>query len=79
MPNYDVYAFCNICGGTHPSGIGFTWEDGPDQKTKVADAFDGIELPPGIVTIKNNYFKCKETGEMYLQEDNDQLFLVPIK
>ena len=68
MPNYDIYAFCNICGGTHPSGIGFTWEDGPDQKTKVADAFDGIELPPGIVT-----------GEMYLQEDNDQLFLVPIQ
>ena len=78
MPEYAVYVFCNECGDVHPMGIQIALKDGPKDKQSVGDTYSGRDLPTNIVNMINNYTLCPKTNELFLQKNNDQVFLVPV-
>ncbi len=79
MANYQVYAFCTNCNDIHYTGVDIELEDGPAQKQSVSDLFEGKELPSEVADLANNRFICPTTQEMRLQEDNDQVFVIPFE
>lgn len=78
MGNYDVYVFCTECLDIHRMSTGMTLEDGPVEKQSVASAYAGKQPPPDIATLLKNQFQCPETGKTFVQEDINQIFLVPV-
>jgi hypothetical protein len=76
MPMYMVHVFCNHCSQPHPSGIAVNLAEDISKTQSVGDIYDGRELPGQIVTMTSNYFTCPNTGKMYQQKDNKQVFLV---
>ncbi len=75
---YQVYAFCNRCGGLHNMYIGvIKLYDGPPNKKSIVDVFDGKVLPPHIAVLTSTKFICPKTKRFTLQKDNNQIFLVP--
>jgi hypothetical protein len=73
---YMMHVFCNECGVPHPAGIVIELAELLDTRQSVGDIYDGREVPPQIVMMLGNYFRCPNTGKMYRQEDNRQVFLV---
>ncbi len=51
--------------------------DGPSNKKSIVDVFDGKVLPPHIAVLTGTKFICPKTKRFTLQEDNNQIFLVP--
>ena len=78
MANYDVYVFCNECSKVHPMNIHVALDDGPVEKGSIGDLYAGKALPPAIANLINNETKCPNTGHLFTQKDNSQVFLVPI-
>ncbi len=78
MANYAVYVFCNECSDVHPMGISIKRDDGPTEKQSIGDLFAGKELPQDIANLINNTTVCPSTGKAFVQEDNNQVFLVPV-
>lgn len=78
MGNYDVYVFCNQCGDVHLMAKGIFIDDGPDEKQSIGNAYAGRNLPKHIATITKNEVQCPETGRRFVQEDDQQFFLVPV-
>ena len=78
MAQYSVYFFCNECGDVHPLGINIGLNDGPAKKESIGDTYAGKELPAAIVTLIGNKTICPNTKKWTSQEDNEQVFLVPI-
>ena len=78
MANYDVYVFCNECSDVHPMGIIVPLDDGPVKKESIGDLYAGKALPPVIANLTNNKTECPNTGHLFTQKNNDQVFLVPI-
>ncbi len=79
MAQYQVHCFCDECGQTHPTGIGIRLDDGPADRQSVGNAYAGRELPPSVATLRGNQFPCPVTKRMTVQQDNDQVFLVPVE
>ena len=79
MAQYDVYVTCNECGGVHPMGMGIYLENGPIDKQNISDTYQGRSLPPQVQAIKGHKTLCLKTGKQFIQEDNRQVFLVPVK
>jgi hypothetical protein len=75
---YMVHVFCNECSVPHPAGIVIEREDLLASNQSVGDIYDGLEVPQQIVMMLGNYFRCPDTGKLYMQSDNRQLFLVRI-
>jgi hypothetical protein len=73
-----VHVFCNECSVPHPAGIVIEREDLLASNQSVGDIYDGLEVPQQIVMMLGNYFRCPDTGKLYMQSDNRQLFLVRI-
>ena len=78
MAKYSIHFFCNECSQVHPIGITLSLDDGPAKKESIADTYAGKELPPQVATLSNNEVTCPNTGKLTSQEDNNQVFLVPI-
>ena len=78
MAMYGVHFFCNECLETHPCGISITLDDGPPNKASIGDTYAGRDLPTEVVALSKNEFPCLTTGRPTMQENNDQVFLVPI-
>ena len=78
MAVYQIYVFCDKCYDAHPMPIKINIKNGPDKKQSIKDTYHGEEVPPNIAQIINNEIKCPKTNEMYIQKDNNQIFLVPI-
>jgi hypothetical protein len=78
MPNYMVHVFCDECSQPHPAGIRLAMADPNLDHRSVGDVYAGTDLPPQIVIMQNNYFQCPNTGKMFIQRDNNQVFLVAI-
>ncbi len=79
MARYQVHVFCNECSETHPMGITIELENGPVKQTAIGDLYHGKELPESIGKLINNIVTCPKTGNKFIQEDNNQIFLVPIE
>jgi len=52
-------------------------DGGPPKKKSIADTFAGKELPPRIAALTSTKFICPNTKRFTLQEDDNQIFLVP--
>jgi len=76
MAMYDVFVFCNECGKVHPMGIGIGLDLGPEERQSVGEFYSGKALPPEVANLVNNWTRCPETGKMFRQKDNNQVFLV---
>jgi hypothetical protein len=76
MPKYDIFAVCNACGDTHPTGISINL-DGPIKKRSIAEAYRGKDLPPSVASLKQDRVYCPNLGRHYAQTDNKQIFLIP--
>jgi hypothetical protein len=76
MPQYTPFVFCNECGIPHaaPIQINLAEQIAPEQS--IANVYDGRELPPQLLNLTNNMFQCPNTRKMYVQKDNNQVFLV---
>ena len=78
MARYEVYVFCNSCSDVHPMDIRLSLNDGPAEKDSIHNTYAGKALPPSVVTLRNNTTFCPNTGMPFVQEDNNQIFLVAI-
>lgn len=78
MAKYAVYAFCNACSDVHPMGINVTLDDGPAEKGSLHNTYAGKAMPPTAATLHDNTTFCPNTGKRFVQEDNNQIFLVAI-
>ena len=78
MAQYSVYAFCDHCSDPHPMGINMTLDDGPAEKESIGNLYKGKEVPSKIAMFTRNYVRCPHTGRMFIQEDNNQIFLVAL-
>jgi hypothetical protein len=78
MARYSVYFFCDECSQVHPLGITIELNDGPPDRASIGDTYAGRELPRQVATLIGNRTQCPNTGRMTSQENNNQVFLVPI-
>ena len=78
MAKYSVIFFCNECSKVHPLGVAVVLDDGPADKQSIGDFYAGKELPPEVATLISNESKCPNTGRTTTQEDNKQVFIVPV-
>ncbi len=78
MATYSVHFFCDECSETHPLGISIELDDGPAKKESINNAYAGKELDPSIAMITGNMTTCPNTGKLTSQQDNNQVFLVPV-
>jgi hypothetical protein len=79
MAQYDVYVTCKECSAVHPMGIGISLDNGPIDKQNISETYQGRSLPPQVQAIKGHKTLCLKTGKQFIQEDNRQVFLVPVK
>lgn len=78
MAKYAIYVFCNECAEPHPMGISIDLKNGPPKKESIGNLYAGEPLPPNIANLMKNKTTCPKTGKSFVQEDNNQVFLVPI-
>ena len=77
MPQYDLYVRCVECAAVHPMRIRIYLESGPLEKQSIAETYPGKNRPPQLQAIDGHKTLCLKTGRMFIQEHNDQIFLVP--
>ena len=79
MPHrYRMHVFCNECSEPHPTPIVVKRGERLAADQSVGDIYDGVEVPAEIVTMLGNSFRCPNTGKMFTQHDNYQVFFVLI-
>ena len=78
MAKYSVHFFCDECSQVHPMKITLELGDGPPVEESIGDTYAGKKLPPQVATLRNNKVTCPNTGRLTSQENNNQIFLVPI-
>lgn len=59
-------------------GVTISLNDGPAKKESIGNTYAGKELPAQVGTLSNNTVTCPVTKKLTSQEDNNQVFLVPI-
>jgi hypothetical protein len=69
MPAYDVYVFCDQCGQPHSVHVTLELDDAGLDKTLVRDAFAGRELPPEIVFMLSNKYRCPHTNKFFTSDN----------
>ena len=79
MPQYSIYVSCNQCGGEHPMGVSIYLNGGPVEKRSIADVYQGEPLPPQVSAIQGHPCLCLKTGKRFIQQDNAEVFLVPVQ
>ena len=60
-------------------GIGVYLDDGPIDKQNISDTYQGTSLPPQVHAIEGHKTLCLKTEKQFIQEDNRQVFLIPVK
>jgi hypothetical protein len=78
MPQYTVYVSCEDCADLHPLGICVEIDDGPTNKQSIAEIYRGNPVPAEIRNSVDNYTRCPQTGRVFVQKDNDRIFLIPL-
>jgi hypothetical protein len=78
MATYSVVFFCDEFSEVHELGISISLDDGPAKKESIRDFYDGKELNPSVATLIQNRTVCPNTGRLTQQQDNNQVYLMPI-
>jgi hypothetical protein len=79
MAQYRVYACCNRCDRLHRMDTILTLDDGPINRQSIAKAYKGKRVPPQVARLTQAYVSCRESGNVFVQQDRKQIVLVPIK
>ena len=72
MAIYDVYVFCDQCGQPHSVHVKLTLDDGGLDKTRLADLYAEKLLPPEIVFMQTNKYRCPHTKQLFPADDIDK-------
>ena len=78
MAEYRILVFCTDCGRTHTARSSFSWDDGPTEKTTVAEAYKNKPLPLELAKLLKKDVLCPELAKSVMLKDADELYLVPI-
>jgi hypothetical protein len=75
MPKYRLQAHCPHCHVPHPAPVVFEWTAAVELEPgrPIGDRIE--DLPPAVVSMRNNTFTCPATGLPFLQRDNDYIYL----
>jgi hypothetical protein len=76
---YNIFALCNKCGGTHDMGATVILKDGPVEKQSIAQMYKDGNLPANLSKLSSQSVTCPATGRRSAQKDNQQIFLVRAK
>jgi hypothetical protein len=77
VPQYEIHVLCTECGAVHPMRIRIHLENGPVDKQSLADTFQEGPMPPQVSAIEGHKTLCLKTGKIFIQDDNNRIFLVP--
>jgi hypothetical protein len=58
-------------------GVRVHLDVGPDAKQNIADTFQEKSRPPQILALDGHKTLCLKTGKVFVQENDDQVFLIP--
>jgi hypothetical protein len=78
MTEYRILVFCKDCGRTHSTKATLLLDDGPTEKTTVADAYKEKPIPSEIVKMLKKDMLCPELAIPVMLEDTEKVYLVPI-
>ena len=51
---YRVFVSCNRCGGEHEMGISVVVENGPSDKQRISDLYNGKTLPQSLADLTSD-------------------------
>jgi hypothetical protein len=77
VPQYDIFVLCTECGALHPMGVRVHLDVGPEAKQNIPDTFKEKSRPPQIVALEGHKTLCLKTGRLFVQENDDRVFLIP--
>jgi hypothetical protein len=78
MAQYRILVFCTGCGRTHLARATVLLDDGPAEKTTVANAYKDKPLPLELSKLFKKDILCPELAKSVTLEDADKVYLVPI-
>jgi hypothetical protein len=78
MAQYRILVFCTGCGRTHPARATVLLDDGPAEKTTVANAYKDKPLPLELAKLFKKDILCPELAKSVTLEDAKNVYLVPI-
>ena len=78
MAQYRILVFCTGCGRTHPARATLLLDDGPTEKTTVAEAYNNTPLPLELAKLLKGDILCPELAKSVMLKDVDSVYLVPI-
>ena len=76
MPLYDVYVTCDQCGQPHSVHVQLTVEDDNMHRVPLKNVFNGHELPPAVVFMQTNSYRCPHTKQLFQAGNLDDAILV---
>jgi hypothetical protein len=77
MAEYRILVFCTDCGRTHPVRSTLLLDDGPIEKTSIADAYKDKPLPMELVKLLKQDILCPESAKSVMLEDTEKVYLLP--
>jgi hypothetical protein len=77
MALYRILVFCIGCGRTHPVRSTLLLDDGPIEKTTIADAYKHKPLPMELVKLLKQDILCPELATSVML-DTEKVYLLPI-
>lgn len=78
MALYDVYVNCDQCEQPHSVHVRLIFADAGLDKTHLAAQYAGIALPPEIVYMQSNKYRCPHTKQLFPASDVDQALLFAV-
>ena len=76
MPLYDIYVKCDQCGQPHSVHVQLTLEDADLNNTHIGDVYSGGELPPAVVFMQSNKYRCPHTKQLFPANNIDETILI---
>ena len=75
MPLYEVYVLCDQCGRPHSVHIKLSVPEEVSDGACIAEVFAGRSLPPEIVYLQSNKYRCPHTKQLFPATDIEKVLL----
>jgi hypothetical protein len=76
MPLYVLQVACDLCNGLHPTNDVIKLDEGPQGKETVAAFYADRPVPPDVA-VRNQTFRCPNTGQTFCPKSDEKVFIVP--
>lgn len=77
MASYRLFSNCDFCEEGHPLPFAVSLEIDSTNNRSVGDIYMGNKLPDDIVSIMRNTIQCSNSGKFFVQDDENQIYLIP--